>query len=247
LQNAKENCGQLLVIPTDPALPPLVVPDNSCSYPDWTADSQSVVYVSADAAPAGEGKLRVGRLTRRRIFDSDGHLAKDATNEVLAELLFDDDTGVRCLRDGRILFLAAADQQRDPATNTSNHPDLFVLDPGRSTTASRLMPRLAEETFANAGFYDVSPDEKRLLVASDKCAVSVVTLATGEVAVVQSSGNDDVSSLPSWRGNEVCFIATTPANEKGHTNEFALWKSDHAVRYLSSNWPAGLRKELLDK
>ena len=237
--------ARLFVVPVDGSWAAQVVSDDASAYPDWSKDSRSVAYIRAVGAMTKDDDLRLGCLTRRQVVDSAGALQLQ-TNEDLAGLLFDSNLGVRCLSDGRILFTAMDLHLPVTAQDMPGYADIFAFDPQRQATVSRLVPRQAEETFQHAGFLEVSPDEKKVLIAGDKGAVSVLTLASGEVAVVQAPGTDDEPSFPSWRAGEVCFMVTAPTNSLGRKWEVALWK-DGKTKLLSTNWPPEITKGFLDK
>jgi hypothetical protein len=243
----KHRGARLLVVPADGSSPAQTVSDDACAWPDWTADGRSLVYVRAVGTATNEDELRLGRLTRRQVMDSNGVAQVQTAGEDLAGLLFDISDGVRCLSDGRILFLAVDAHLPATMQDIPEKPEIFVFDPQRQATISRLLPRVADETLRGAGSFDVSPDEKRLLIGGQKGAVSVVTLATGEVAVVQGPGTDDSPSLPSWRGEEVCFLAPAPTNAAGRKWEVTLWKDGGTNQILSAQWPAEIRKGFLDQ
>jgi WD40 repeat protein len=118
------------------------------------------------------------------------------------------------------------------------------LDPERQAAVIPLIPRSVEESLpAKPGYYETSPDGKRIAILADKGAVAVLTLATGALDTVQAPGDDDTVSAPAWRSaSELCFISTT----NGRPAQVALWDNG-TTRVLSANWPAAARKGFLDK
>jgi hypothetical protein len=75
----------------------------------------------------------------------------------------------------------------------------------------------------------------------------VLSLADGNVTLLQAEANDDAQSYPSWRGSdEVCFLSSRPTNSAGHEWEVTLWKNG-TNRVISADWPAEFRKGFLEK
>jgi len=196
---------ELMLALLDASMPAVKVAGPFVLAPDWTADSRGLVSVEAPV-PANEEKgntdgLTLGALVQRRVFDDTGHFAITQEPHYLAGVLVTGNTRVRCLRDGRILFnsaeltlpLAMGDygDQRD---------QLFALDPARQSTLVRLIPRkYLADLPGDLGGFEVSPDEKRVLFGGNKGDVCVLTLASGEVEVVQRAGKDDMQTAPAWR------------------------------------------------
>jgi len=59
---------------------------------------------------------------------------------------------------------------------------LFALDQVRQSTLVRMIPRGEEENMPkNLTFFELSPDEQRVLVGGYEGEVSVLTIATGDV------------------------------------------------------------------
>jgi len=95
-----------------------------------------------------------------------------------------------------------------------------------------------------AGYYEPSPDGKRIAILNEEGAVAILTLATGAVETVQAAGSDDIVSAPVWRSaGELCFISTTT---NGQPAQVVLWNNG-TNKVLSATWPAEARKGFLDK
>jgi hypothetical protein len=243
-QEGDEDGCQLLVIPVDGSNPLRLVAKNTAYCSDWSTDGHSLVYIRAINEAAGDTQIRLGSLTRRGILNAAGKIEIQTNTEDLAGLLFDVNNKVRCLSDGRIIFAAADIHLPCTALDMPQQPQLFALDPERQTAVIPLIPRSAQERLpAKPGYYETSPDGKRIAILADKGAVVVLTLATGALDTVQAAGADDAVSAPVWRSaGELCFIAAT----NGQSAQVALW-SNGTTRVLSANWPAAARKEFLDK
>ncbi len=171
------------------------------SFPDWAADGRSLAYVQA--AGGGGDVPRLGTLLVRGVESPEGKPLLEAEPKSLAGVLLSGDVRVRCLRDGRILFnTAEITLPIAKADGASTQEQLFAIDPARQATLVRLIPRLAEgRTPRGLIYFEVSPDDRRVVFGTDHGEVSVLTLATGEVDQVQNAG-DEISGTPQWRTAE---------------------------------------------
>jgi hypothetical protein len=244
----KRHGARLIVVPADGSAPEKIVSEDACGHPDWTKDGRALVYINAVGAMTSDDDLRLGALTRRQVINAAGAVEIQTNHDDLAGMLFDSNLGARSLSDGRILFLALDLQLPVTAPDMPERPQIFALDPRHQATLTRLIPRSVMQNLSQGvGFWEVSPDEKKVLMAADKGAVMVLSLADGTLATVQAAGGDDPPSFPSWRGSdEVCYLSASPTNSAGHAWEVALWK-DGTNRVISAGWPADLRKGFLDK
>jgi hypothetical protein len=225
------------------------VAERTAAYPDWTADRRSVVYVQAAAGEANDD-LCLGTLIRRGVLDEKGKVAVQKGAEDLAGLMFSKTARVRCLRDGRIMFNAVeftlpistkdADVERER---------LFALDPARQSTLVRMIPRGEEENMPkNLTFFELSPDERRVLVGGYEGEVGVLTIASGEVGRLQKAGDYNLMAAPVWRNNdEITYARRNPAEngkQPARKAEIVLQKispakGDHET-VLSKDWSADL-------
>jgi hypothetical protein len=243
-EGATENELLLWALPTDGSAPPQLVAKSTAICSDWSVDGHSLVYIRAINPSAGDDQISLGSLTRRGILDDAGKIQIQTKADDLAGLLFDAGNKVRCLGDGRIVFAAADVHLPCTASDMPQQPQLFALDPEREAGVIPLIPRSVQESLpAKPGYYEPSPDGKRIAIFADKGAVAVLTLATGALDTVQAAGSDDTGSAPAWRSaSELCFISTT----NGQPAQLAIWNNG-TTRVLSANWPAEARKEFLDK
>ncbi|HZL45235.1 MAG TPA: hypothetical protein VFC28_03335 [Opitutaceae bacterium] len=189
------------------------VAERTAAFPDWTPDRRALVYFQA-AEGGTKDELRLGTLVRRGVLDDHDRIKVQDDAEELAGAMFSNTARVRCLRDGRILFNAAemnlpvaikdADVERE---------HLFALDPARQSTLVRVIPRGAEEKMPkNLTFFELSPDEKQALVGGFEGEVSVLTIATGEVEVVQEAGEYNLRAAPVWRSSdEITYTRRNPS------------------------------------
>lgn len=238
--------GGLSVVAVGGGEPGRLVAGIAAGYPDWSPDGKSLVYITAlSTNPASDIKL--GVLTRQRVLNESGRVEIESNRVDLAGLLFNDQSRVRCLRDGRILF--ASEEWRLPVTTNDlpQRQQLFALDPDRQSTLTPLVPHGTQEMLpSNLSNFEVSPDEKRVAVCGDKSSVAVFTLASGNVELVQDAGEADTKSIPSWRSaSELCYIAIQNSNTNQPKAQVALWENGKS-RVISRDWPASARKGLLD-
>ena len=247
---------RLFVAPTDGSSAPRLVAEPAGLYADWWPAGESLVYFTSPAGDDGDD-LRLGTLTRRRVCDADGKLlAELGGTEDLAGLLFAPlNAKVRCLRDGRILF--ASMELNLPGT-TRDMPErwsLFSVDPSRQATVTRVLPRQSENDLPEMVYlFEVSPDETRVAIVGDKGRVAVVTLATGEVQMVQSLEEKSEGpglhfhTVPKWRSSDELCFAVPAGSEHGSPDraEIVLWSAEKGYRCISKDWPDAARKGFLD-
>ncbi|HUJ42137.1 MAG TPA: hypothetical protein VLW52_00895 [Opitutaceae bacterium] len=191
-----------------------LVAEHTNLSPDWTPDGRALVYVQAAGTPSQKDDLRLATLVRREVIDEGGRIKVAEKPEELAGLMFSNTTRVRCLRDGLVLFNTV--EFSLPITTKDadvEREKLFMWDAARQSTLVRVIPRLEQEKLPkNLTFFEVSPDEKRLLVGGVDGEVSVLTLATGEVEELQKAGDYNLMAAPVWRNaDEVTFARRNPA------------------------------------
>jgi hypothetical protein len=180
----------------------MTIAEHTGSYPDWTPDGRSLAYVQASGGAKDD--LRLGTLIRREVLDEKCQIKIAEKPEELAGLLFGKSSRVRCLQDGRILFNSGEFNLPVAAKDANVERDkLFVWDPARQATLVRMVPRGTEENLPkNLTFFEVSPDEKQVLVGGYDGEVSVLTLATGDVQEWQKAGDYNLMGAPVWRNSE---------------------------------------------
>lgn len=231
----------LYAISTDARHPPLQISDAAAWYPDWTPDGRGVVFTRAITPDMPNEDMQLGSLSRVDVIDDRGNLAgpvKEAKD--LVGLLYSSLTRVRCLKDGRIIFLTAGVTL--PATNGDMpvHAELFVIDPSKQQTVSRLLSADFVTAAGNsAQYFEVSPDETRISIPDDSGKVTVVDLAKGTLSFVQDKPvTGGLLTVPAWRtGDELTLIAP---GADGHP-KVVLWSvSANHTRTLSGGWPLGL-------
>jgi len=243
---------QLMVVQTDTSTPALVA-DRVAVTPSWTADGRSLVYAQASGLPTGKDDLLLGVVAQRRVLDEAGRIKLDAESKPLAGVIFNDDSHVHCLRDGRVLFTAIEISLPISAEDfDGRRQQLFAIDPARQATLVRLIPRKHEaELPESLAFFDVSPDEQQVAFGSYRGQVSVLTLATGEVQKLQGDvERDGIQGAPVWR-KDGALTYTRRAEVKGGKKplrgvEVVVRRGDKE-QVLSVTWPDELVNKLFSK
>jgi hypothetical protein len=227
----------------------VLVAEHTSLFADWTADGRSLVYVQALGGGAKKDDLRLASLARREVVDDHGQINVAEKTEDLAGLMYSNTTRVRCLRDGRILFnavefnLPVASKDAD-----AERERLFAVDVARQATLVRMIPRNSEEHMPRVlAFFEVSPDEKQVLVGGYEGEVSVLTLSTGEVQQVQESGEYNLMAAPVWRKDgEITYAKRNPTAEGKKPErkaEIVLRKGDE-VKELSRSWSSDMLEQV---
>lgn len=230
---------QLMAALLDGSAPPVVVARHVAWYPDWTPDGRALVGFEASGGEKDE--LRLGVLARREVFAADGRLLASGELSYLAGAMFNGFSRVRCLRDGRVLFNAAEITLPLAAEDYGDQREqLFAVDPARQATLVRLVPRKRESDLPQQlVFFEVSPDEQRVVLGTSKGEVAVLTLASGAVEPIQGAGSKELQSAPVWRPDGELTYVRRPAAPKtpgpvGRV-EFVLRRGETET-VLSAGW-----------
>ncbi len=214
-------------------------------YPDWTADGRSLVYIEATKRGEGENDDAdvLGVLCRRRVVDAAGALQLAEKPEYLGGLVFNFFTHVRCLRDGRILFNSAEMMLPVAAADVGGEQreQLFALDPDRQSTLVRVVPRRSESELPQAlSFFEVSPDERQILIGGMKNEVALLTVATGEVTRIQDGAKTTYQGVPAWRRpGEFTYVKRMSGQKNAQPDrpaEIVLRRGKEETA-LSASWP----------
>jgi hypothetical protein len=227
----------------------VLVAERTSLFADWAADGRSLLYVQALGGGAKKDDLRLASLVRREVVDDHDQIKVAENTEDLAGLVYSNTTRVRCLRDGRILF-NTTEFQLPVAKNDADaeRERLFAFDPARQATLVRMIPRNNEDHMPKVlTFFEVSPDEKQVLVGGYEGEVSVLTLATGEVQQVQESGEYSLMAAPVWRKDgEITYAKRNPEADGKRPDrkaEIVLRKGDKES-VLSQSWSSDLLEQV---
>lgn len=250
----------LYVTPLQGGVEPVLV-DEGAAQAAWTLDGQALVYQKTTVPfSAVEKQAQLGTLTRRQVRDAAGTmLAKLPDPEDLAGVLFSNEQNrVACLPDGRILF--AGCEVTLPATETARSITLFALRPGATPVIERVVAESARASLADrVDRFAVSPDGRHVALPGASGEVAILSLESGEVAVLQGPianynesskyENSPSEPAPGWRSaNELCYVvAPGDAAGSARRGEVVLRPLDGAPRALSRGWPDALTDGFLPR
>jgi hypothetical protein len=245
---AKDKGLRLMVVPVN-ASTPVAVADRVASYPDWTADGRSLVYVQASGTASGKDDLLLGVLVQSGVLDANSRINIATEQNYLAGWIFSDSSRVRCLQDGRILFNAAEVNLPMAAEEYGEQREqLFAVDLAHQPTLVRMIPRKKEQDLPQSlTFFEVSPDERQVLFGTFKGHVCLLTLATGEVQEIQAGVKDNLQGAPVWRkSGEFTYTRRTVTKDGGKPVREAevILRSGKTEKVLSQSWPDAMVNEL---
>ncbi len=240
--DGKNSRSELFVAPADGAGKPVSVVPLYGMFFDWSPDGRFLVYITQQGSTKD---TPLGKVERREVCAADGTMLKAIPPAVmLAGGFFGDNSRVRCLQDGRIIFASPDVELPTTENDLANQANLFVFDP-RQATLTRLLPRQAQSVVPDlVDFFSVSPDGTRVCIPGEKGEVAVVELATGKVDTIvakpaEGGKEQKLHTVPVWRaGGELCLIVP-PAHPLGSPNraEIILWQAADTARCLSKDWP----------
>ncbi|HUN82061.1 MAG TPA: hypothetical protein VMV81_11205 [Phycisphaerae bacterium] len=214
---------------------------------DWKNDGQSMALVRAHGhAKDKDQTLQLGSLTTIQVADETGMLlGQFAASTDRVGLIFNPISGVRWLADGRILFSTA--EVSLPAT-TRDMPQqwtIFVWDPRMPASVTRAIGRdFTEALEPSTPIFELSPDEKSVLLPGVKGHVLRYDFAGGDTTKIQDTDDADgkTRSLATWRGNdEICYVS--PVTSKDGTKkpgEVKIWSRGKS-NSISDSWPAEMK------
>jgi hypothetical protein len=241
----------------EPGATPQAVAEHTSLFCDWSTDGRHLVYATGSPGAASGGKeLRLGVIARRQVSDEHGQmLEKLPEAEDLAGILFQQETKVACLRDGRIIFAGLAVHLPCTTKDMPQTVGLFALDPDRQPTITRLVPRQSAADLADVlPLFDLSPDQQRVCLPASNGRIVVLTLATGDTLEVAAEKHvDELRTLPTWRSDdEVCLNYGPSPDQPGARSEISLAKINWdekqvTIRALSGDWPTAAVEGFLVK
>ena len=229
------------------------VANPAAKYPDWTADGQALCYVAGQDPRGAKERSQLGTLRLHRIFDQAGQRVKETAGQdaqppavrELAGVLFHPTARVRCLSDGRILFTGV--KATLPCPPDAMQPGIFAIDPARGPGITDVLPSGSLKQLEGflLDLMELSPDQTRIALPTEKGRIAVAALANGEVRVMQDQDLQEPIIRPTWRTNdEVTFLAPPPAGQdRGPVVVYSL--SNGKTRILSETWPAQVMERWL--
>ncbi|MCL2641318.1 MAG: hypothetical protein FWD53_10765 [Phycisphaerales bacterium] len=232
------------------------------AHPDWTPDGKYLVYIKPRLSD-GQSDGRLGTLARRKIVDDQGVFLKKEIKaddwpvaEDLAGLIFQSETRVRVGKDGRIFF-TTLDVKLPMAASDDPEGSIFVVDPGRLATISRVLPRKSQEEVREKGgalaYFELSPDGRWISLPFTDGLVGVLEVGTGQLSMLQEKtvkkpdeSKEDQLTIPTWRGvDELTFVRP---REDGKGNEVVRYNlTFREATVISGSWSIEVTDGWLDK
>jgi len=243
------------VVPVDGSAPPALAATQSSTQPDWSSDGRSLVFFKTSGG-AGDD-LRLGTLTSREVLNPAGRLRLAEETADLAGLIFHQQSRVRCLRNGRVIFNATPFQLPTLGAGEKDREQLFAIDPARKTSVDSLVPthELARLPKALSAF-EVSPDDRQVLFGSENGEVWRLTLATGQVEAIapaiesdKDRGEGENFPAPVWRAaGEPTFLRKVPigSHPAGASPFQLVLRRGETESILSQTWDAALLRRLIE-
>lgn len=228
---------QLFLLRLDRPGPAVPAARRIAQYPDWKHDGSALVL--CESTGSASDAVSLGVVVRRALVEENGVPRLSEKPEYLAGTMFNQFTRIRCLRDGRVLFNAAEFTLPLAAEDYGDEREqLFALDASRQVTLVRLVPRKREADLPQQlSFFEVSPDETQVLFGAPKGAVSLLTLATGEVKEIQKSGQKELQGAPVWRGaGEIAYFRRAADDGSGARPVELVLRKGERETVLSREW-----------
>ncbi|HVS69628.1 MAG TPA: hypothetical protein VHQ47_00065 [Phycisphaerae bacterium] len=237
-----------------------------CAYPDWTADSRSLLYVKplanavdgrAETSVSGRSQAGFATLVEQAVCGADGKLLNVADfpkAEELVGMVYGGNSRVRVAPDGRVYFTALDVTLPATPNDLDTAQVLFSIMPGKEATVSRVIPRGAQGQVGDAmEWFELSPDGKRIAASSRDGQIAVVMVGTGEVEVVQAGSKHvedessvELQSLPAWRGSgELTFLRPVKGGSGQEVVRHTLEDKKDVV--ISTMWGEEVGRGWLDK
>jgi hypothetical protein len=159
----------------------------------------------------------------------------------LAGIVFNEWTKVRCLRDGRIIFVSSEVSLPVANDDIPTRLSLFAIDPAKQAPVTRLLSRKVEGEVGDAmQHFEINRDETSMAIPGSDGRMTVVSLNGARVTEVQPRVEGKrLHMTPSWRtSDELCFAI---GNDKDKADqrpaEIYLWRPGTAARCISKEWP----------
>jgi hypothetical protein len=238
---------------------------HAAMYPDWSPDSRHLIY--ARSREEAYQEVALGAIYR---LDANAALAADEGSKPSAEplvgIIMDNQTRIRCLDNGCILFTAI--ETTLPLTLHEFHSvrTLFAVNPGKLPTVVKMVQRRGQATHDDSiNYFEVSPDQSRVCFPLNTAMVGVLDLTTGSVELVQQEymePADDtlhraIFQLPVWRHpNQLCYARPVRRGglagfSKSPSLEVVLQSLDadggwEPPRVISKGWPRPVKEGWLN-
>ena len=242
LSTESDDSRQILLSPIDGSSPAKIVARHSSAEPDWSADGRALFYFKSESESRGSNSgddLRLGTLSSSQALDANGKIAIDAKSVAHAGLIFHDRNRVRSLRDGRVVFNAAAFHLPISAKDRDTREEFFAVDPATdAVTPLFSRDRIAALPHSLASF-ELSPDEKQILVSDDSGKVWLLTLADQKVELIAEGFGKEDSIAPAWRAPGE-FTYRKPGSPRAEL----IQRHGSTETMLSRTWPDEVMQRL---
>ena len=223
---------------------PKIVSENTSAFCDWTPDGHSLVFIQA----TGDiNDAQFGAIATRRVRDDSGSiLAELPEPQTHAGLVFSKDLQVRCMHDGTILFAAHDINLPCTTADLPQRASLYMINPARQAMLSPVFGRATyAEIPCDVRLFQLSPNREHIAVLSSDSEVTVVSLISGEVNIVQPIKAEGASRLmPTWRNDdELCFLSPVDGQETVENWQVVIWSlSKGSGRTISETWPSDVMR-----
>jgi hypothetical protein len=240
--------------------------DEGATEAAWTPDGAWLVYIKTTLPfDALNDHMGLGTITRRRVCTTQGKIAATLDDaEDLAGLLLGKGTGFRvaCLPDNRILFAGVVAKLPGVTADLPREITLFTLRIGETPVVTRVIKEPAPASLPNRlDRFVINPSGELVAIPGDSGEVAVVSIATGEVELLQPTIADfrETDALansgtlarpaPAWRGaNELCYVIPR-GDPRGSASrgEVIMQTLRGESQTLSKTWPDALADRFLPR
>ncbi len=245
-KSASDGCHRLSLTPTASTSLRLLS-ESASRFPDWSPDSQSVIFIQKNNNPLGH--LQLASLLSITVSDEHGNLTTGPYAPVcLVDLPFQQNARVRCQKDGRIFFSSADLLLPCTATDLPARLSLFALDPGRQVVP--LLPRqFKDDSGSLPEYFEVSQDGSKIAIPGSCGSTALLTIADRSIQTVQPDATyKKLLVIPSFRSaNELCLVAPCAKDNKDETpSQLLLWSiHERSAKPISAAWPPSALKNFL--
>lgn len=236
--------NQICVLALKGGTPRQIVKSHA-GLPDWSPNGTSLLffalpheYKNTSKEKEASSPLWVGTLDCVKIADTDGNLLpKLPKPSHLVDTLYANDSCVRCLPDGTVLFNSTL--RTFPSTTEDNYKNcLFRLSPDYKHVET-----VAGSDQITPGYqssFEPNSDGSLIAFSGDQGGILVLETSSGKKTELEKEGKEDLKFLPQWRiKDEICYPARNSIKSPGgHDVDVALQSledpSHHLV--LSKEW-----------
>lgn len=225
--------------------------DGVNKFPAWSSDGNSLVYIGMEGTkPPGDSLTHMGSLRSERIFDKKGVVsAKKGEQQVLARVLFGNESRVRVRKNGDIVFSSHDLTLPCVPDDVSHEHAIYTISPGQRPTVAHLIPKGALRGAGNLHrFFEFNPSETVVCLPDKEGFVSLVDLASGELTMIDTdelAPSNGLKFLPHFLSDDLLCLPGRLADSQ--ENKVLLYSlKDKQVRALSGDWPESATRKFLD-